>query len=67
MAPSDMNIDYKVSSFLHLHSDFWYNSLGFTCTCHYLNVDTNVSQRAGSSKLKAITHPSGVLLRSMST
>jgi hypothetical protein len=51
MAPSDTNIDYKVSSFLHLHSDFWYNSLGSTCTCHYLNVDTNVSQRASSSKL----------------
>jgi hypothetical protein len=51
MTPSDTNIDYKLSSFLYLHSDFWYNSLGSTCTIHYLNVDTNVSQRASSSKL----------------
>ena len=40
MTPSDMNIDYKVSSFLHLHNDFIYNSLGSTCTCHYLLVGT---------------------------
>ena len=51
MTPSDTTIDYKVSSFLHLHSDFWYNSLGSTCTCRYLNVGTNMSQRASSSKL----------------
>jgi hypothetical protein len=51
MTPSDTNIDYKVSSFLYLHSDFWYISLGFTCTCRYLNVGTNVSQHASSSKL----------------
>jgi hypothetical protein len=51
MAPLDTNINYKVSSFLHLHSDFWYNSLGSTCTCRYLNVGTNVCQRASSSKL----------------
>ena len=51
MTPSDMTIDYKVSSFLHLHSDFWYNSLGSTCTCHYLIVGTNVSQSASPSKL----------------
>jgi hypothetical protein len=51
MTPSDTTIVYKVSSFLYLHSDFWYNSLGSTCTCHYLNVGTNVSQRASSSKL----------------
>jgi hypothetical protein len=50
-APSDTNIDYKVSSFLYLHSDFWYSSLCFTCTCRYLNVGTNVSQRTSSSKL----------------
>jgi hypothetical protein len=25
--PSDMTIDYKVSMFLLLHSDFWYNSI----------------------------------------
>ena len=51
MTPSDTTIVYKVSSFLHLHSDFWYNSLGSTCTCRYLNVCTNMSQRASSSKL----------------
>ena len=51
MTPSDKTIDYKVSSFLHLHSDFWYNSLGSTCTCHYLIVGTNVSQSASPSKL----------------
>jgi hypothetical protein len=49
MTPLNMTIVYKVSSFLHLHSDFWYNSLGSTCTCRYLNVGTNVSQRASSS------------------
>ena len=48
----DMTVDYKVSSFLLLHSDFWYNSLGSTYTCHYLLVDTNVSQSASPSKLK---------------
>ena len=51
MAPSDTNNDYKVRSFLHLHSGFGYNSLGSTCTCHYLNVGTNMSQHASSSKL----------------
>ena len=51
MTPSDTTIVYKVSSFLHLHSDFWYNSLGSTCTCRYLNVGTNMSQCASSSKL----------------
>jgi hypothetical protein len=51
MAPSDTNTDYKVSSFLYLHSDFWYNSLGSTFTCPYLNVGTNASQRASPSKL----------------
>jgi hypothetical protein len=51
MTHSDMTIDYKVSSSLHLHCDFWYNSLGSTCTCHYLIVDTNVSQSASPSKL----------------
>jgi hypothetical protein len=47
----DMTIDYKVCSFLHLHSNFRYNSLGSTCTCHYLNVGTNVFQSASPSKL----------------
>jgi hypothetical protein len=51
MTPSDTTIDYKVRSFLHLHSNFGYNSLGSTCTCRYLNVDTNVSQSASPSKL----------------
>jgi hypothetical protein len=51
MTPSDTTIVYKVISFLYLHSDFLYNSLGFTCTCRYLNVGTNVSQCASSSKL----------------
>jgi len=51
MTPSDMTIDYKVSLSLYLYNDFWYNSLGSTCTCHYLHVSTNVSQSARSSKL----------------
>ena len=51
MTPSDMTIDYMVSSFLHLHSSFWYNLLGSTCTCHYLLVGTNVSRSASLSKL----------------
>jgi len=42
MTPSDTIIDYKVSSLLPLHNDLWYNSLGSTCTCHYLIVGTNV-------------------------
>ena len=51
MTPSGMTIDYNVSSFLHLHSDFLYNSFGSTCTYHYLLVGTNVSQSASPSKL----------------
>jgi hypothetical protein len=51
MTPSDTTIVYKVSSFLYLYSDFWYNSLGSTYTCHYLNVGINVSQSASPSKL----------------
>jgi hypothetical protein len=43
MTPSDTTIDYKVRSFLYLHSNFRYNSLGSTCTCRYLNLGTNVS------------------------
>ena len=39
-----------MSSFTHLLSDFWYNSLGSTCTCPYLFVGTNVFQSASSSK-----------------
>jgi hypothetical protein len=51
MTPTDVTIDYKVRSFLHLHSNFGYNSFGSTCTCRYLNVGTNVSQNASPSKL----------------
>ena len=46
-----MTIDFKVSSFLHLYSDFCYNSLSSTCTCHYLLVATNVYQSVSPSKL----------------
>jgi hypothetical protein len=51
MTPLHMTIDYKVSSFLYLHSDFWYNLLGSTCTYYYLLVGTFVSQSAGPSNL----------------
>jgi hypothetical protein len=51
MIPSDMTIDYKVHSFLHLYSNFGYNSLGSICTYRYLNVGTNVSQSASPLKL----------------
>jgi hypothetical protein len=51
MTPSDTTIDYKVCSFLYLHSVFSYKSLGSTCTCRYLNIGTNMSQRASPSKL----------------
>ena len=80
MISSDMTIDYKVSSLLPLHSDLWYNSLGSTCTYHYLIVGTNASQSARPSKLNIwfagspiVLHwegdnsSSGVSLRSMRT
>jgi hypothetical protein len=51
MIPTDTTIDYKVHSFIYLHSNFRYNLLGSTCTCCYLNVCTNVSQSASPSKL----------------
>jgi hypothetical protein len=51
MTPTDTTIDYKVRLFLHLYSNFGYNSLGSTCTCRYLNVGTNMSQSASPSKL----------------
>jgi hypothetical protein len=51
MTPTDTTIDYKVHSFLYLHSNFGYNSLGSTCTCRYLNVGINVSQSTSPSKL----------------
>jgi len=51
MTSSDMTIDYKVRSFLHVHGNFWCTSLGSTCTYHYLIVGTNASQSARPSKL----------------
>ena len=36
---------------LHLHSDFWYNSLDSICTYHYLFIGINMAQSASSSKL----------------
>jgi hypothetical protein len=51
MTPSDTTIDYKVRSFLYLHNNFGYNSLGSTYTCRYLNVGTNMSQSASPLKL----------------
>ena len=56
MKLSDTIIDYRVSLLLNLYNDFsyndfWYNSLGSTCTCLYLLVGTNVPQSANSSKL----------------
>ena len=40
MTPSDTTIAYKMRLLLFFHSDFWHNSLGSTCTCHYLLVGT---------------------------
>jgi hypothetical protein len=51
MIPTNTTIDYKVRLFLHLYSNFGYNSLGSTCTYRYLNVGTNVSQSASPTKL----------------
>jgi hypothetical protein len=51
MTSTDTTIDYKVRLFLHLYSNFRYNSFGSTCICSYLNVGTNVSQSASPSKL----------------
>jgi hypothetical protein len=62
MTPWDMTIDYKVRLFLHLHSDFWYNSLGSTCTCHYLIVGTNVSHSASPSMLNIQVIGSPIIL-----
>ena len=80
MTSSNMTIDYKVSSFQHVHGNFWYTSLGSTCVCHYLIVGTNASQSAIPSKLniwfagrptilhwEGITLSSGVSLGSMGT
>jgi hypothetical protein len=51
MTPSDTTNDYNVRSFLHLHSDFRYNSLGSICICYNLIVGINVCQSTSSSKL----------------
>ena len=51
MTPSDTTTAYKVSLLILFHSDFWHNSLGSICTCHYLFVDTNMSQSTSRSKL----------------
>ena len=37
-----MIVKHKVSSFLYLHNDFGYKSLGSTCTCQSLIVDTDI-------------------------
>ena len=50
MTPLDMTIDYLVSSFRYLHSNFWYNLLGSISTCLYLIEGTIVFQSASSSK-----------------
>ena len=44
MTPMDMTmiVQYKVSSLLYLHNDFWYNLLGSTSTCQSLIVGTDV-------------------------
>ena len=44
MTPMDMTmiVKYKVSMFLYLHNNFWYNSLGSTCTCQSLIIGINV-------------------------
>ena len=56
MTPLDTTIAYKVSLLLLFHSDFWHNSLGSTCTCHYLLVGANISQSASPSKLLCHRH-----------
>ena len=56
MTSSDMTVEYKVSSFLFLYSDFLYNLFGSTCTCHYLLVGANISQSASPSKLLCHCH-----------
>jgi len=44
-------IRWARSDIRHVHGNFWYTSLGSTCTCHYLIVGTNASQSASPSKL----------------
>ena len=56
MTPLDTTIAYKVSLLLLFHSDFWHNSLGSTCTCHYFLVGANVSQSESPSKLLCHRH-----------
>jgi hypothetical protein len=62
MTPTDTTIDYKVHLFLHFYNNFWYNSLGSTCICCYLNVGTNVSQSASPSKLNFLFIGSPIVL-----
>ena len=61
MTPSDTTITYKVSLLLLFHSDFWHNSFGSTCTCHYLLVGANISQSASPSKL--LSHCYGLVIQ----
>ena len=56
MTPLDTTIAYKVSLLLLFHRDFWHNSLGSTCTCHYLLVGANIYQHASPSKLQCHRH-----------
>jgi hypothetical protein len=43
MAPSDMTTNYKMSSFIYLYNDFLVQFTWFHMSCHYLIVDSNVS------------------------
>ena len=56
--PSDTTIVYKVSSFLHLHSDFWYMYMSlFECrykyvlTCKFIKVEFLVHRQLDSASL----------------
>jgi hypothetical protein len=49
-----MTVDYMVTLFLLLYSDFLYNLLGSTCTCHYLLVGIHVSHSASLSMYSSI-------------
>jgi hypothetical protein len=48
VTPMDTTIDYKVRSFLYLHSNFGYNSLGSTCTCPRNKLTSKICQGAAS-------------------
>ena len=51
-----MIVNHKVSLLLIFYSDFWHNSLSFTCICHYLLVGANISQSESPSKLLSHCH-----------